>query len=432
MLVIRRLAVVGWLGWLIGAVQSGCSGSATNPGAGGAGSGGGGQQNGGAPAGATSTAGASNSGGAVTAGGNSNSGGNAQAGSAAGGLTASGGAGGALTSSGGRSTVSAGAGGDDSTSGGAAGAGEAGGGAGSSTAAGSGGTDGGSASVGPCDTDTKPTVYVMVDRSGSMFDCLSTELLIEPACEDAADTAWSVLKASVLAAIQQREAQIKFGFLAFTGTNPQLSGMCPILDEVEPGIGNHSKISQLYDKLGFSPEQAMTTLKLETPTLQALEHLGAKLATDASPGKKSILLVTDGQPDFCDDEDSICPVDAVVGKLQALYAQGISTTVIGLRSRVRDVPETTLEAFANAGAGEDTVDPAVSTTGGPMTYDLCQLSSPTWRELLVASGKPLQRGSTLGNYASAAGPTQPFIPSIDDPQALSAALAAALEVSCDD
>jgi hypothetical protein len=63
------------------------------------------------------------------------------------------------------------------------------------------------------------------------------------------------------------------------------------------------------------------------------------------------LFVTDGEPDFCDDGDNVCPVDSTIGHLQALKAQGITTIVFGLKSTLSDISDATLQAFANAGAG---------------------------------------------------------------------------------
>ena len=57
-----------------------------------------------------------------------------------------------------------------------------------------------------------PTVYVMVDRSGSMFDCISTTNQVEPSCATQADTSWTKLKDATKMVISSLQAQVRFGF----------------------------------------------------------------------------------------------------------------------------------------------------------------------------------------------------------------------------
>jgi von Willebrand factor type A domain len=170
-----------------------------------------------------------------------------------------------------------------------------------------------------------PSIFVLVDRSGSMFDSM----------------AWEPLKAGVLSVVQQLQGQVRFGFSAFTG---EISGMCPIFSAVNPALNNYDAIAAAYTPL-------MRPQKGETPVGQALVLVEQSLNSPGNDGDKYILFVTDGEPDFCDDGAASCPVDSTVAHLQALKTRGISTIVFGLKSVGSTISEATLQAFANAGAG---------------------------------------------------------------------------------
>jgi hypothetical protein len=259
-----------------------------------------------------------------------------------------------------------------------------------------------------------------------MFDCLSTAGTVESSCADAGDTAWTRLKTAALSVIQERQAQVRFGLATFTGTNPAAGGTCPILSRLEPKLSNYADIKTLYDSLAPQPNTTVSGQKFETPTRQALDLVGAALLADAAPGKKYILLVTDGQPDYCDDGNTLCAPDSVVAGLQSLYAQGITTLVMGIQSAAFDLPAATLKAFATAGAGESTVAPLHATDTDTFAfYDQCS-GSAGWHADLLKSGKTAARGVTLGSYSATSGPTAPYTPNVADSAALTAQLGAAL------
>ncbi|MFZ5894521.1 MAG: hypothetical protein ACOY0T_25890 [Myxococcota bacterium] len=373
----------------------------------------GGANNGGASGGSAANGGA-NSGGSFT---------DAGAAGVMGDAGASGHIGAAGMSASGGSSASGGAasfGGRSAGSGGSSAAGAAGEGGASS---GGGGNEGGSCSDGS--DPVAPTVYVMVDRSGSMFDCISTTGAVEPACPDPNDTVWSVLKSAVLPVIESKQANVRFGFASFTGTNPAAGGTCPMIDRVMPATNNFQSIKTLYDALTPQPNTTEVGKKFESPTSASLATVGAALLADTTPGKKYIILLTDGTPDYCDDGPALCAPDSVVARLQALYAQGITTLVMGLQAASVELAPGVLKAFANAGAGESTLAPLHETQDMNAFYDLCDFNVG-WHQDLVASGKPMQRGVTLGTYASSAGPSQPYTPDGTNQASITAALGAAL------
>ena len=117
------------------------------------------------------------------------------------------------------------------------------------------------------------------------------------------------------------QADIRFGFGAFTG---EVGQTCPMFDKVPIALNNSDAIATVYKKLG-RPQKG------ETPTAKVLTQVRDILKADASPGEKYILFVTDGEPDYCDDPNPICPVDSVVGGLQALSQEKITRSCSGSR-----------------------------------------------------------------------------------------------------
>jgi hypothetical protein len=243
---------------------------------------------------------------------------------------------------------------------------------------------------------TAPTVFVLVDRSGSMFQCLSTT----DTCTDPSDTAWGALKAGTLEMIKSLDGSVRFGFGSFAG---ERAGTCPDFTRVDAAFGNYDKIAAIY-------ESVIAPLKGETPTSQVLGSVKSILSADPSPGQKYVLFVTDGEPDFCDDGDPVCPVDATVGALQALSAAGITTMIFGVDSKLSTISGATLQAFANAGAGLPVMPPNISALN---VKAQCQISTG-WSAAFTASGAS---GTSIGSYSSNGAATV-FRPNPSDQAAL--------------
>lgn len=258
-----------------------------------------------------------------------------------------------------------------------------------------------------------PTVFLLVDQSGSMFTCRSNPGATS-ACANHTDTSWYPLRDGVLEVVGQLGKQVRFGFGAFTGEMGD--AQCPKLDPVAPALDNFAAISTQY--------QALTApRKGETPTKNALVSVGTLLAADAAPGEKFILFVTDGQPDYCDDGNALCPPDSVVGELQTLSKAGIKTLVFGISSPLTTISDASLAAFANAGAGEP-VAPIVQNLG--TIYDNCAHVAP-WAADLATAGKTAMAGQTVGDYSAAGGGrAQVYKPDVTNQQALVEAISAAL------
>jgi hypothetical protein len=257
-----------------------------------------------------------------------------------------------------------------------------------------------------------PTVFVLVDRSSSMFDANAQ-----------GTNAWTPLRSGVLQVISELQSDVYFGFSAFSGDGSGLggnnaSGMgpssagaqdhCPDMTIQKPALNNQPAIASLYGSLDRSPYK-------NTPTAAALQRAAETLWADGIEGDKYILFVTDGEPDYCDDGNALCPPDSVVGKLQKLalgldkdgmQRTPVKTLVFGVNSPLTTISPEVLQAFANAGAGQPVapVRPNASQAYDPNAiYDQCN-GVQGWKADFAATGKLAVRGQTVGDYVDPADP----------------------------
>ncbi|MEP7049220.1 MAG: VWA domain-containing protein [Pseudomonadota bacterium] len=247
-----------------------------------------------------------------------------------------------------------------------------------------------------------PSIFVLVDRSDSMFTP-------DPTTQVAS---WDPLKAGVLSVVADLQSQIRFGFGAFSG---QQGGMCPVFNSIAPTLNNAKAITDVYQPLG-----RLTGAKGETPVTEVLPKIQELLTQPGNDGDKYILFVTDGEPDFCDDGNAECPVDAVVGNVQRLAMAGIHTLVFGLKSAQSSISDGTLQAVANAGAGQ----PVASPFGTDTPQNLCYACSTVagwngeWTGLKSAPDCMTAGKQTLGSYAAAGGTAVVYHPNTADQKAL--------------
>ncbi len=275
-----------------------------------------------------------------------------------------------------------------------------------------------------------PTVYLLVDRSGSMFHCLDSS---NPVCDNQMDTSWYTLKTAIESVIKTLDSKVRFGFTTIWGTNPAgAGGMCPSLqgtltDNVAPALNNAATITTKYDSLAWPAASGSSTpgMKFESPASESIGNVAKALMADPDPGPKYIIFLTDGQPDYCDDSLAICAIDSVIYHLQAAQLAGINTIVFGVLTTQFDLPAGTLQAFANAGAGEPTLAPVAAGQDVNAFYDQCN-GNAGWSADLTASGKTKARGTSLGTYSTTMGPTKPYQPNASDETQLTTQLSAAL------
>jgi hypothetical protein len=238
-----------------------------------------------------------------------------------------------------------------------------------------------------------PTALLVVDRSSSQWDNYPNDT-------------WDPMKAGLLEVVQGVQKDIRIGMVTYTGQN---GGTCPDLfpamDQVTFDKNNYSSIETNLNAV------QKPSYKGETPTALTLQQAVPVLLNDPSPGEKVLLLVTDGDPDFCNDPDRICAMDAVIGQVQAAYAKGVTTTVFGLRRAGSEaLSEQHLRDVANAGTGQ----PVAWPQGVNNDTDLrnrCKSNPP---------------GSLSGTYAAQGGSAQFFQANGTDTVALGSALDAAI------
>ncbi|HEY3500949.1 MAG TPA: vWA domain-containing protein, partial [Polyangiaceae bacterium] len=247
-----------------------------------------------------------------------------------------------------------------------------------------------------------PTIFMLVDQSGSMFDCQQEGMgEIDNACSDHNNTSWFPLKDAALELIEALQGEVRFGFSAFGGEETN-GPECPNMNPVTPDFNNYDSISTAYNALGG-------LRKGETPTSAALDVVRDILLADDSPGDRFILFVTDGEPDYCDDLNKLCPPDSVIYKLQALAEQGIKTLILGMPApvNVSALGPEVLQAFANAGDGQPVM--RVGTTDPNALWDQCR-DRPGWAADFALTGKPNERGQEIATYSEADGTATIYAP----------------------
>lgn len=256
-----------------------------------------------------------------------------------------------------------------------------------------------------------PTVFILVDRSGSMFD---------PNPPGTNQNAWGSLRQGVLQVIAELQSDVRFGFGAFSGQG----ATCPDMPSTGLALDNEPAIAALYESLERPPYK-------DTPTLVALSAVAERLWSDPVPGAKYILFVTDGEPDYCDDGNPLCPPDSVVGRLQRMAAglgddgvqnDPIQTLVFGIDSPLSTISPEVLAAFANAGTGQ-AVAPLVANPTG--IWDQCN-GVPGWAADFATTGKEAVRGATAGDYSPIGGNATVYRPDPNDQAELVGQIRAAL------
>lgn len=262
---------------------------------------------------------------------------------------------------------------------------------------------------------TLPTVFVLVDQSGSGFTNATTGTFF-------------TIRTAVLQVINSLQGSVRFGMGAFTGNQGVSPIMCPIWNTVAPALNNYNAINTVYSALG-QPQ-----FKAETPAVQVIPLVQQTLAADTTNGPKFILFATDSETDFCDDGDADCPADAVTYELQTLYkgTPSIGTLVIGLPTMLNNIATAVLQNFANAGAGQPVVLPTGNgTTTTMQLYYACNgqgtnAGSDSWPSLYAAAGHAAADLTSIATYSAVAGTTPVYTPSGSDTQSLITQISAAL------
>jgi hypothetical protein len=167
-----------------------------------------------------------------------------------------------------------------------------------------------------------PNVVVLVDRSKSMFenDAGSVRAQLWDPLEDALTNASDGV-------IPQLQSEVRFGFAAYNRDAAATVAACPSLARVPIGLGNGAAIASAYSAAGVVPNDYY---KWDTPTAESVQAVTAELMAFPESGPRYILLVTDGNPDRCGEADPQCGQDDSIAAVQAAFAVGITTYVVGI------------------------------------------------------------------------------------------------------
>ncbi len=207
-----------------------------------------------------------------------------------------------------------------------------------------------------------PNVLLLVDRSGSMADELSGGV-----------SRWAAVREALvnpsMGLVPTLQAEVNLGLALYTGPDRGRVGdmdtvgtddpdyveteECPYLVQVPIAPSNAVPIEMAY-----RPVMMSTNANGQTPTGESIEAAApALLALDPMlyPGRKVIVLATDGEPDLCaDGNDEVGGRQRSVDAVTAAYTMGITTFVISVGSQVG---EAHLHEIANLGQGLPADDP---------------------------------------------------------------------------
>jgi hypothetical protein len=247
-----------------------------------------------------------------------------------------------------------------------------------------------------------PNVLVLVDGSGSMFD-VATGL---------PNGRWGALRTALLPVIMDLQDQVNFGLGIFAGVIA--TNECPIFQTVPIAANNYPAVLAQYPEARLRPQ----SVALETPLSQVLPLIPPLFASAPKTGASYVLFATDGEPDFCDNGNPVCPIDAGIAGIQQLALQGITTYVMGLASNIISTTcPGVLQGYANAGAGVDIANPCP----GHDIFNECNSSVPPWKAIATALGRTT--GQALVDYKATGGTAMVFSPTITDQQSLTDTLA---------
>ncbi len=372
--------------------------------------------------------------GGPSGGGGSAAGGKTGSGGAAAGTTGSGTAGtsgaAGTTGSGGATGVAGAGGGNVTGTAGTGTTGAAGTGSGSAGTTGVAGTTGSGGTTSVVDAATSdaacqsasytfapkiPSVLILVDRSGSVFDSATTGTFF-------------TLRTAVEAVVAQLGSQVRFGVASFVGDHS--SGSCALNYQSVPiAPDNAAAIKTAYDGWGPLLPYGSTA---DTPAVEAIPMVKAALQADSGTGQKYMMVVTDSETDFCDNGNPLCPADAVTYMIQDMYSStpSIGTLVIGLPTTLNSIGAAVLKDFANAGAGQGVLVPAGSgATTATDVYNQCNgtgtaAGSDSWSSLHAAAGRTASQ--PLATYSATGGTATVFSPGSTSETDLENAISAAI------
>ena len=184
--------------------------------------------------------------------------------------------------------------------------------------------------------ELRPAVTLLVDQSGSMNAGYPNR--------GSGTSRWSIVRQALLApnvgVVPTLQHSIQFGLTFYTSYNGFSGGECPVLSSVTSATGNYEAIQQLYDN---------TLPADDTPTGAAIAEALARISRAKRKGPEVLLLVTDGDPDTCEQPDPQNGQSEALAAATLAYKQGVDFYVLGISS---DIAGDKLQQLANAGRGK--------------------------------------------------------------------------------
>lgn len=180
-----------------------------------------------------------------------------------------------------------------------------------------------------------PTVYLLIDQSGSMVEDFNGQTRWE--------AVYDALLAPGMGLVEQFQDDVRFGMGLYTAADA--NPVCPNIVEVAPAIGNYDAMEAVFQ---------MNNPIEDTPTGDSIDAVLPTVINDPNDGQKVIVLATDGEPDTCAELDPQNGQEEAIAAAEAAFAMGIRIYYISVGN---DVTDQHAQDMANAGAGVQPGDP---------------------------------------------------------------------------
>jgi len=175
-----------------------------------------------------------------------------------------------------------------------------------------------------------PTVQLLIDQSGSMD------------ADFGGSDRWNSVYSTLMdtnGVVNELQSTIRFGLSLFTSNGGNAGGTCPVITNVDAGLNNFAAIDTIF--AGSGPEG-------DTPTGESIDAVIAQLQADPNPGRKVIVLGTDGEPDTCAEPNPQNGQAESIAAAQRAFDAGMRVYIVSVGD---EVGAQHLQDMANAGSG---------------------------------------------------------------------------------
>lgn len=183
-----------------------------------------------------------------------------------------------------------------------------------------------------------PTVVLLIDRSGSMWET------------DFSPHRWGAVRSALFdsnnGVVTSLEDDVQFGLALYNSEGGDAGGECPVMKTTLPVFGAAALTETEFDS--WDPSR-------DTPTGDAIDWIVSDYNFGEVLGPMVIILATDGEPDTCEIPNPNDPIGNPAGRAESIdavtnaYSSGIDTFVISVGP---DVAVDHLQDLANLGRGK--------------------------------------------------------------------------------